>query len=99
VSAILAILAEVWPFLLAAGGVIFGLFRHQQAKSTAAQAEQKVAEAETRAARNDAALAQANQAGAEAAAEAVKERTDVENETASLDHAALDERLRRWERD
>jgi len=36
-TAVLEILGKIWPFLLAAGGVLFGMFRHQQAKSAEAQ--------------------------------------------------------------
>ena len=46
------------------GGVLFGIFRHQQAATATAKANQKAAEADARAEQNDAALAQANQAGA-----------------------------------
>lgn len=76
---VLAILAKIWPFLLAAGGVLFGMFRHQQAKSAEAAANQKSAEADARAAENDAALAKANAAGAQAGADNAKVRQDADN--------------------
>lgn len=75
-TALLEILAKAWPFILAAGGVLFGIFRHQQAKTATAQADQKVAEAAAHAAQNDSALAQANQAGAQAGANNAKVRRD-----------------------
>ncbi|CAJ0901268.1 hypothetical protein R1479_04606 [Ralstonia mannitolilytica] len=78
----LAILAKIWPFLLAAGGVLFGLFRHQQASTATAKANQKAAEADAKVAQNNAALAQANQAGAQVGADNAKVRHD-EDDTAS----------------
>lgn len=82
-TAVLAILAKAWPFILMVGGVIFGVFRHQQAKTATAQANQKVAEADARVAQNDAALAKANETAAQAGAAAVKERENVENDIAA----------------
>jgi hypothetical protein len=81
------VMAKIWPFLLAAAGVIFGAFRHQQAKSAAAAANQKAAEADARAARNDAALAQANQAGAQAGADNAKVRRDEDADAAVVPDA------------
>ena len=75
-TAVLTILAKIWPFILMAGGVLFGMFRHQQAKTATAQADQRVAEADAKVARNNAALAQANQAGAQAGADNAKVRRD-----------------------
>lgn len=83
-TAALAILAKIWPFLLAAAGVVFGMFRHQQAKSATAKAKQTEAEADARAARNDAALAQANQAGAQAGADNAKVRRDEDADAAAI---------------
>lgn len=79
----LALLMKFGPWLLAALGVLFGMFRHQQASTATAKANQKVAEADARAAQNDAVAAQANEAAAQTGAAAVKERTDVENQIAS----------------
>lgn len=86
-TALLAILSEFWPFLLGAAGVLFGLFRHQQAKSETAAAKQKAAEADAHAARNDAALAQANQAGAQAGADNAKVRLDEDADAAVVSDA------------
>ncbi|WP_369952082.1 hypothetical protein [Ralstonia syzygii] len=72
----IAILAKIWPFLLAAGGILFGIFRHQQASTATAKANQKAAEADAKVAQNNAALAQANQAGAQAGADNAKVRRD-----------------------
>lgn len=86
-TAMLAILAKVWPFILMAAGVIFGMFRHQQAKTATAQADQKVAEAQAKIAQNNAALAQANQAGAQAGADNAKVRHDEDDTAGALPDA------------
>lgn len=100
---IAAILSDLWPVL--AGGVVAiialltGWARHKQAQTTEAQAGQKVAESGAKVAQIEKSEAEANAAAVRAGAEASKERTDVETNTAGLDRAALDERLRRWTRD
>ncbi|WP_104655099.1 hypothetical protein [Ralstonia insidiosa] len=86
-TAVLTILAKIWPFLLAGGGVLFGMFRHQQAKTATAHADQKVAEADAKVAQNDAALAQANQAGAQAGADNAKVRHDEDDTAGALPDA------------
>jgi hypothetical protein len=75
-TAVIAILAKIWPFLLAAGGVVFGMFRHQQAAKTEAQAKQREAEADSHAAQTDAIQAKANQDAARAGADNAKVRRD-----------------------
>lgn len=67
-TAILEILAQIWPFVLAGLGVLFGWMRHKQAQTTAARAGQQVAEAENREAQASAVVAQANQEAAQAGA-------------------------------
>jgi multidrug resistance efflux pump len=86
-TALLEILAKVWPFILMAGGVLFGVFRHQQAKTATAQANQKMAEAEAKVAQANAALAQANQAGAQAGADNAKVRHDEDDTAGALPDA------------
>lgn len=86
-NAILTILADAWPLVLAAVGVLFGLFRHQQAKSATAAAKQKEAEAAAHAAQNDAALAKANAAGAQAGTDNMKVRRDEDNAAVALPDA------------
>ncbi|MGO4763802.1 hypothetical protein AB4120_14795 [Cupriavidus sp. 2KB_3] len=99
-TAALAILAKIWPFLLAAGGVIFGMFRHQQAKSASAEAGQKVAEAEAKVAHAAKSEAEANAVAARAGADASRERTNVEKEIAAGPAGESAERLRSdWSRD
>ncbi|WP_186425103.1 hypothetical protein [Cupriavidus metallidurans] len=75
-TAILAALVEFGPWVLGALGVLFGMFRHQQAKSTEAAANQKAAEADARAAQVDAVQAKANQDAARAGADNAKVRRD-----------------------
>lgn len=81
-TAILEILAQIWPFLLAGLGVLFGWMRHKQAQTTAARADQRVAEAEKQQAQAGAAVAQANQEAARAGAKNQEIRRD-ENTTAA----------------
>jgi len=75
-AAILAALAKFGPWLLGLAGLLFGAFRHQQAKADKARAAQQVAEADKRAAVNDAANAQANAIGAQAGADNLKVKQD-----------------------
>ncbi|QDX22545.1 hypothetical protein FP568_15640 [Pandoraea pnomenusa] len=79
---IVAMLLKFGPWILGIVGVLFGVFRHQQAKTATAEAGQKIAEAEQAKAQNDAALAAANQAGAQTGADNAKVRSD---ENAAVD--------------
>jgi hypothetical protein len=99
-ATILAVFGKAWPFLIAAVGVIFGMFRHQQAKATSADAGRKVAEAQTVVAQVTASAAKSNADAAQAGAAAIKERTNVENEIAAMPAGGAAERLRNdWSRD
>lgn len=84
-TAILEILAQIWPFLLAGLGVLFGWMRHKQAQTTAARAETKVAEAEKREAQAGTAVAQANQEAAQAGAKNREIRREADNAAAVPD--------------
>jgi hypothetical protein len=104
----IALLGSIWPFLLAGGGILFGLFSHLSAKSTAAVANQKVAEAQTvaaqaqtQAAQVQDAAAQSNATAAQAGAQALKERENVESTVASQPVGAAAKQLRDdgWSRD
>lgn len=79
---IVALLLKFGPWVLGILGVLFGAFRHQQAKTATAEAAQKVSEAQK--AQNDAALAAANQAGAQTGADNAKVRRDEDATAAGL---------------
>lgn len=81
---IVAMLLKFGPWVLGLLGILFGMFRHQQAKTATAEAGQKVAEAEQSKAQNDAALAAANQAGAQAGADNAKVRRDEDATAGNL---------------
>lgn len=99
-TAALEILGQILPFLLAAVGVLFGWMRHKQAQTTAARADQKVAEANAKVAAAEKSEAEANVTAARAGAEAVRERTDVENGIAAGAPGESARRLRdQWSRD
>jgi hypothetical protein len=96
----IALLLQFGPWILGALGLAFGFVRHQQAKSTTAVANQKVAEAQTSAAQAQTqtaevrdAEAQANAAAAQAGAQASKERTNAENDVAALPAGAAQQQL------
>lgn len=81
-TAVIALAIKIGPWLLAVLGVLFGMFRHQQASTATAKADQKAAEADARVAQNDAALAKANETAAQAGADNAKVR---QNEDAAAD--------------
>ncbi|CAN7615686.1 hypothetical protein LJR034_004715 [Caballeronia sp. LjRoot34] len=100
-----ALLASIWPYIfsgvLAAGGILFGWLKTKQAQTTVAQAGQKVAEAQTSAAQAQTqtaevrdAEAQANAAASAAGVQAIKERTNAENDVTALPVGAADQQLR-----
>jgi hypothetical protein len=105
-TGIIELLVKAGPWVLALGGLLFGFVRHQQAKTIAAVSGQKVAEAQTSAAQAQTqtaevrdAEAQANAVAAQAGAQALKERTDAENDIAALPPRAAQQRLRdEWSR-
>lgn len=86
-TGMLALALKVGPWLLAALGVLFGVFRHQQASTATAKANQKAAEADAKVAQKDAALAQANEAGAQAGADNAKVRRDEDAAAGTLPDA------------
>lgn len=79
------ILAQVWPFILAAAGLLFGYVRHKQAQTQVAQAVRDVAEAKQREAQAGAAVAQANQEAAQAGAKNQEVRREIDNAVAVPD--------------
>lgn len=101
---IAALLAKLWPVM--AGGVVAiialltGWARHKQAQTTEAQAAQREAEADAKVARTEQSEAEANATASRAGADAVKERTDVENQIAAGAAGDSAARLRNdWSRD
>ncbi|MBY4730731.1 hypothetical protein K6V90_09325 [Cupriavidus pauculus] len=99
-TALLAILAKIWPYLLAAGGVIFGMLRHKQAQTAEAKAQSKVADADAKVANTEKSEAEANANAARAGADAIRERTNVENDITAGAPGESAKRLRdEWSRD
>lgn len=77
------LLMKLGPWLIAALATVFGLFRHQQAKTASAKANQATAEAQAKVSAMESATAKANEQAAQAGAAAVKERENVENDIAA----------------
>jgi hypothetical protein len=103
----IALLKSIRPYLIsgvvALGAIVFGFLKSKQAQTTVAQAGQKVAEAQVDAARAQTqvaeardATAQANATAAQAGAQAIKERRDVENDTAGQSDNDVRNELRAW---
>ena len=99
-----AVFNSAWPVIVAAvvavGGVIYAFVKGRVADTNVARSAQQVAEAQTVAAQAKTetaevrdAEAQANTAAAQAAAQAVKERTDVENVISALPAGGAQQRL------
>lgn len=86
VSFFVAHLGAILGALVGAGGVLWGMFRHQQAKADVAAAHEQVAQAN---ARVDADNAAAAQAGQQAAAAAV----NAQQQVAATPDSNLDARL------
>lgn len=86
-TALLGILTEIWPFLLAGAGALWGLFAHQRAKTATAQASQQVAEAQKREAEAGAAVASANTQAAQTGAQNQEIRRDENNAAAAVPDA------------
>lgn len=97
-TAALAILAQIWPFLLAAAGVVFGLFRHKQAQTSEAQARQKEAEAAQQIAQQRQAEAQANADAQKAGSDATAARTDIDNQVSAKPTDEIRHELDAWTR-
>lgn len=75
--------AAVGAFLVGLAGVVFGMFRHEQAKTKTAQAEQKVAQ-------KDAEVAAGNAAASQAATKAVTAAQKAAVETKKIKEDDLD---------
>lgn len=102
----LTLILQFWPWIVTALAGVFALLTHANSRAKIAAADQKVAEARTGAAQAQTqvaevhdAEAQANAVAAQAGAQALKERTDVENDVAALPSGAAAQQLRdEWSR-
>ncbi|HIH2621652.1 TPA: hypothetical protein ACYLIB_005606 [Burkholderia cenocepacia] len=97
-TAILPILLKFGPWLLAAAGMLFGLFRHQQAKTTSAAAKAQSAAADEKVAQAQSADAQANATAQAAAAEAAAARASAETDIAGQPASEVRNELQDWTR-
>ncbi|WP_256946654.1 MULTISPECIES: hypothetical protein [Burkholderia] len=85
-TAILPILVKFGPWLLAAAGVLFGMFRHQQAATATAKAAATVAQAQATVDAGNAAAAQVGQ-------QAVATAAVAQQQAAATPDSNLDARL------
>ena len=92
------ILAQVWPFILAAAGLLFGYVRHKQAQTQVEQAGREIAEAQKREAQAGAAVARANETAAQAGAKNQEVRREIDNASAVPDANSV-LRAEGWQRD
>lgn len=97
---IIAMLIKFGPWVLGLLGILFGMFRRQQAKTATAEAGQKIAQAQAMTATVQKSEAEANATAAQAGADAAQERANVESNVASgKPGAAADELRSQWSRD
>ena len=97
-TAALAILSDIWPFLLAAAGVVFGWIRHLQARAAAADAKATAARAEQQLAHQKEAEAHANADAQKAGSDAATARVDIDNQVAAKQPDEVRNELDRWTR-
>lgn len=97
-SAILPLLLKFGPWLLALAGIVFGAFRHQQAKTITAQAGQKVAEAQQQVSAEQAAEARANADAQKSGSDAAAARSGIENQLAAQPADEVRNELQDWTR-
>lgn len=99
VAFLVAHIGTILGGLVGAGGVIFGMFRHQQAKAATAAAGEQVAQANQKVADNQNAEAQANAAAAQAGAKAVSGASNAQSDVDALpDGGAASQLLDEWSR-
>lgn len=100
-----AILGAIWPYLLTAasvlGALLFGWSQKKSADTAKAQAGEQVAQAQTAAAQANTQTAevrdaesQANAVAAQAGAQSVKERANVESDVGALPAGSAADQLR-----
>ncbi|TDV06076.1 hypothetical protein [Paraburkholderia caballeronis] len=98
ITFITAHLGVLLGLLTGAGGVLFGLFRHQQAKTATAQAAQVKAEAQQQVAAQQVAETQANADAQKAGSAAAVVRTDIDNQVAATPPSEVHDELQNWTR-
>ena len=92
------LIVKIGPWLLAAAGVVFGLFRHQQAKVDSAAADQKVAAANAQIAQSQTAEAQASVTALQAGSDAATARANVDSDVAGMAAQEVRDELQDWTR-
>ncbi|WP_186249157.1 MULTISPECIES: hypothetical protein [unclassified Burkholderia] len=97
-TAILPLLLKLGPWLIAGAGVLFGLFRHQQAKADIAAAKAQGAAADAKVAQAQTADAQANAAAQAAASDAGAARTSADSQIAGMPASEVHDELQDWTR-
>ncbi|WP_175796322.1 hypothetical protein [Burkholderia anthina] len=95
---VVPLLVKIGPWLLAVVGVVFGLFRHQQAKVESAAADQKVAEAQAQIAQSQTAEAQASASALRAGNDASAARTGINSDVAGMSAQEVRDELQDWTR-
>lgn len=97
-----AIIASIWPYvisgLVALSGVVFGLFRHQQAKVATAQADAVKAQAGQQIAAQQVAETQANADAQKAGSDATAARVAIDNAVAAKPVDEVRNELQNWTR-
>ncbi|WP_191623282.1 hypothetical protein [Pandoraea fibrosis] len=99
---VVAMLFKFGPWVLGTLGILFGIFRHQQAKTSTAIADKEKAQTEAKVSNMEATIAMANEKAVQAGAAAAKERANVENSIASGksgDSLRVRRRRNDWSRD
>lgn len=89
----MAIISQIWPYVLGLGGFFAALFFRQQVKTAQAQAKQEVSDVKQKEAEKQAAAAQSG-------ANAAQERKNVENTIAATPPGdSASELQNNWRRD
>ena len=108
---LVSLIAKFWPLIVGllgiGGGALFGWAKTKSADTKVAKAGQSVAEAQKGVAQAQAQAAavgqseaEANSAAAQAGANAIKEKTDAENDVNALPNGGAAQQLRdQWTRD
>ena len=97
-TAILPLLIKLGPLVLGVLGILFGLFRHQQAKVATAQADAAKAQAGQQVAAQQVAETQANADAQKAGSDAAAARTDIDNTIAAQPTDEVRNELQDWTR-